>query len=328
MAESHFGEFSEHGLRQETRSKGRNVSLLREIQDAAIDGSVQLPSLLRKCKVLAARLGNEKFSQWVDAELNGYPSPESLPDYRVVFVISKGHFSGPSGSGLRNGDIPISCIDSKFRDLLTHCYLMDPSASLEALVDKGKGPTATEPWLPDLVAHVGRNIYEGMVCIQAWKVLPLTAVIAAIDAIRNRILSFVLEIEVEAPDAGEAPLNSRPLPPEKVTQIFNTIISGDVQNVATGSSEFTQSASLTVKQGDFESLSDYLRTHGIEDGDIQELRIAIEQDEKEGHAAEMGPKKMTWLSAMYNKAKSGAATIGSSAMTKILTEGINNYLGF
>ena len=48
------------------------MSLLREIQEAAIDGSIDLPTLLRKCKVLAARLGNDDFTDWVDAELNGY----------------------------------------------------------------------------------------------------------------------------------------------------------------------------------------------------------------------------------------------------------------
>lgn len=53
-------------------------------------------------------------------------------------------------------------------------------------------------------------------------------------------MSFVLEIESEAPDAGEAPINSNPVPQEKVHQIFNTYITGNVQNVATGSSDFEQ----------------------------------------------------------------------------------------
>ena len=78
--------------------------------------------------------------------------------------------------------------------------------------------------------------------MQAWKVIPITALIAALDEIRNRILNFVLEIEAQDPDAGEAALNSSPVPPEKVNQIFNTYISGSVQNVATGSHSFEQHA--------------------------------------------------------------------------------------
>ena len=36
------------------------MSLLREIQDAAVDSDVELATLLRKCKVLGARLGNSE----------------------------------------------------------------------------------------------------------------------------------------------------------------------------------------------------------------------------------------------------------------------------
>ena len=58
------------------------MSLLREIQNAAIDGGVKLQTLLRKCKVLAARLGNDEFSQWVDAELTDRGSTRTLAPRR------------------------------------------------------------------------------------------------------------------------------------------------------------------------------------------------------------------------------------------------------
>ena len=74
------------------------MSLLREIQDAAVNSEVELATLLRKCKVLAARLGNGEFKSWVDNELDGYKSPDGLPDYRVLTVNSKGHFAGAFGS--------------------------------------------------------------------------------------------------------------------------------------------------------------------------------------------------------------------------------------
>jgi hypothetical protein len=221
---------------------GDIMSLLREIQDAAISSEVELTTLLRKCKVLSARLGNDDFKRWVDNELDGYKNAEDLPEYRLLYVNSKGHFSGAFGSGLTNADIPMSCIPEEFRDNLSKSYMHGAIASLEALVAKSDGGTASEPWNPDLVAHVGQSIYQGMNCMQAWKVIPITSIVATLDAVRNRILNFVLEIEAEAPDAGEAAINSSPVPQEKVHQIFNTYISGHVQNVATGSSDFEQHA--------------------------------------------------------------------------------------
>lgn len=218
------------------------MSLLREIQDAAIDSKTDLASLLRKCKVLAARLGSEEFKSWVDSELSGYKNVEDLPEYRVLHVTSKGHFSGAFGSGINNADIPMFCLPEKFRETMSRSNMMEPVASIEALVSKSDGGTAQEPWNPDFVAMVGQKIYRNMNCMQAWKVIPITALIAALDEIRNRILNFVLEIEAQDPDAGEAALNSSPVPPEKVNQIFNTYISGSVQNVATGSHSFEQHA--------------------------------------------------------------------------------------
>lgn len=81
-----------------------------------------------------------------------------------------------------------------------------------------------------------------MNCLQAWKVIPVNALVGIVDMIRNRVLSFVLEIESEDPEAGDAPINSHPIAEERVNQIFNTYITGNVQNVATGSSNVNQSA--------------------------------------------------------------------------------------
>jgi hypothetical protein len=305
------------------------MSLLQQIQESAIDGSTPLPTLLRQCKLLAARLGNLEFSAWVDSELNGYNSADNLPSYRKVKVNSKGHFAGSCGSEIRNAYIPRSCIDENFRESLQYCHFMQSAASMEYLVlsDKRKAGGVQEIWPPDLVVHVGENIYKDYHCVQAWKEIPMPMVIAAVDAIRSRILGFVIEIEAENPLAGDSHISLNPLSQERVTQIFLTNIAGNVGNVATGSSNFSQSADLSVNKNDFESLANYLHGHQIEDSDIQELRTAIKDDASLGHESEMGPNKMGWISSMYNKARQGASKIGNSVIIKVLTDGINSYLG-
>lgn len=230
------------------------MTLLRQIQDAAIDSSVDLPTLLRKCKVLAARLGSDDFKRWIEYELSGYPDKESLPDYRVLNVNSKGHFSGAFGSGLRNADIPLSCVPKKLREMLGHSYLIQPIAAMERLANHKDAGTFQEPWNPDIVAHVGQDVYQHMNCMQAWKVIPSGAVIAALDAVRTRVLNFVLEIEAQNPSAGEAEPNSNPVPMDKMHQIFNTYISGNVQNLAPGSSHVQQTAKY-VETNDSEIFS-------------------------------------------------------------------------
>jgi hypothetical protein len=254
------------------------MSLLRDIQDAAIDSNVELAVLLRKCKVLAARLGNPEFKKWVESELNGYDDINILPEYRILAVNSKGHFSGPFQSGLRNANIPLSCIDKQFHKNLTHSYLHQPIAAIESLVEDASGGTLQEPWNPDLVVYVGQNIYQGMNCLQAWKVIPVSGFVAALDAVRNRILSFVLEIESEFPDAGEAPVNSNPVPQEKVHQIFNTYITGNVQNVATGSSNVSQRAIKNPANGElFKELLNTLHNTEADRNIVSNLTNTVEE---------------------------------------------------
>jgi hypothetical protein len=255
------------------------MSLLRQIQDAAIDSSVGLPTLLRKCKVLAARLGSEEFKRWIEYELSGYLSKDQLPDYRILRVNSKGHFSGAYGSGLRNADIPLYCVPEDLREVLGHCYLTTSVAAMESLVSGNYEGHFNEPWDPDLVVYLGSDIYQYMNCMQAWKIIPKGAVVAALDAVRTRVLNFVLEIEAENPSAGEAALNSNPLPMEKVSQIFNTYITGTVQNLAPGSSNFQQTATYTEKSNAevFSQLLEAVKNAGLQSEASRSVEVAVEE---------------------------------------------------
>ena len=78
------------------------MSILKDIQAAAVDGKGDLGTLLRKCKLLAARLDSEPLENWLLWESNGYPENVEVPDYRMWELQLKGHFFGPFGSGIQN----------------------------------------------------------------------------------------------------------------------------------------------------------------------------------------------------------------------------------
>ena len=218
------------------------MSLLREIQSSAVDANEPISTLLRKCKILAVRLGSSEFKSWVDFELNGYPDIDDMPEYRIMSVSCKGHFSGGFGAAMNNAEIPSNCIPKEYRKYLYTTYMAQPISSLESLINDSDGGTVQEPWPANVTAHFGMKIYQGYNCMQAWKVIPINALVGVLDMIRNRVLNFVLEIESEDPQAGDAPLNSQPVAEEKVQQIFHTHISGNVQNLATGSNHVKQHA--------------------------------------------------------------------------------------
>ncbi|MCL5959400.1 MAG: hypothetical protein M1358_08805 [Chloroflexi bacterium] len=303
------------------------MSLLGEIRDAAVDSEVSLSVVLRKSKVLAARLGHEAFKKWVDQELNGYRLKGELPEYRIISVESRGYFSGPFGSGLNNAPIPPGCLPENFRELASIVYLTDGVSAYEALVKQGGGSTCQSPWPADLIVSVGSEIYEGLNCLSAWRVIPSNSLVAVLDTVRNRILNFVLEIEEEAPEAGEAKPGTRPLPGERVNQVFNTYILGGNNNLASGSSNFTQNVVNTVQKGDFDSLRSYLASLGVSAKEIQELEKAIQQDGEPQHPRQFGEKVAGWIGKMTSKAVSGAWSGVTAAAAELLFKAVASYYG-
>ncbi len=57
-------------------------SLVEQLQRDAADPAVSVPTLLRRAKISAKKLGLKKVETWIEHELNGYSS--DLPEYRKV----------------------------------------------------------------------------------------------------------------------------------------------------------------------------------------------------------------------------------------------------
>jgi len=176
---------------------------------------------------------------------------------------------------------------------------------------------------------VGTQIYQNMSCLSAWQELPSAAFVAIVEAVHSKLIDFVLEIEQENPGAGEAEIGTQPLPPERVSQIFHQVfnINGEGNNIATGSSDFTQSTSCQVKKGDVQSLHSYLKSLGIWDDDCHELCDALKAEIRPKQSGRMGPKVARWLGKMVAKAASGAWDVSVRTAPELLTKAISAYYG-
>ena len=242
------------------------MSLLRDIQDLASSSSkdIELSTLLRKCKILATRLNHPGFKSWVENELNGYNDVSSLPSYRVLKVISKGDFSMWGNSILTNIPIHTHVMKEKHEKYVKKAHIMQGIGSLENLLSK-EGSIFQAPWDSKLLAIYANDFYNNMICIKAWQVISSSDIAGIIDTVKTKILDFALEIEAENPNAGDIEMNSNPIDQNKITQIFNTTINGNVQNVATGSSDFTQNAQLNSENEKiFEQLLEIIKSHSNE----------------------------------------------------------------
>ena len=295
------------------------MTLLRAIEDAATDANTSIGTLLRKTKVLSARLQNPEFFRWVDQELNGYPDRDSLPPYRIVRVAAvQGSLS--SAGGYRRWDrapIMTSFLPERFRHYGDVSYMTRPIGEYASLLEGDDADTEIRSaWPQELAVKYGAQGYHEMECLGAWQVIGRSQIVGLIEAVRNRVLDFALQIEAAAPDAGEASPDAPPVSQDKVTQIFHTVILGGNNNVATGGANVMQSNSVVVAQGDLPSLLATLRAAGVAESNIDELAQVLKTSE---------PKKAAegWLGKLTLSGASAAV----GAVIPIATKAIAAYFG-
>lgn len=302
------------------------MSLLEEIQKEAVDADSDLGALLRKCRVLAARLGSQPLEDWLIWESNGYPDDVEVPDYRIWTLQLMGHFSGLCGSGLKNAPIPLICLPEKVRDRFKNYKCRQSIASIEQMLKK-EHDGIFHVTTGDLSVVLGDKVYAGQNCIQAWAYFSVGNPLELLNAVRNRILDFSLAIWKENPKAGNTSTHSgKDIEPARVTQIFNTTVYGGAANLV--GSAINSHVMLNVKSNDFSSLEQALRENHLSEKDIEELGAALESDAKPTSKGRFGPRVSVWISGMIKKAAEGSWNVTVGAAGNLLAEVISKYYGF
>jgi hypothetical protein len=300
------------------------MTLLEDIQEAAVDSKSNLAALLRKCKLLAARLGSQPLEDWVLWESNGYPDGVAVPDYRVWRLEVKGHFAGPLGFALRGVPIPLPYLPTESRKHFKRYEYRQSIASVEALLSEGDGGII-QLSTGDLALVVGTKVYERYTCLLAWAEFGENHFVELLNAVRNRILDFAVAVWKESPQAGEGGNETAAkIEATKVTQIFNTTVYGGAANlVGTANASMIE---FNINAKDFSSLEAVLRGHGVPEPDLTALRGALQSEESKPEQG-FGPKVSSWIGKMVGKAADGTWNIGLEAAGNLLAQVIGKYYG-
>jgi hypothetical protein len=232
------------------------MSLLREIQSDLADRRGDVASVLRKCKILAARLRSEEFARWVEWELDGYPESQALPKYRRLSIIYYASFLSIAWR-VAKAAVPVQMVPAKYRDSFPSIEFRDGIAKAESFSRAENGAVIQRPELAFLLQGI---MYPEMQCQAVWGEIPSNEFEQLVSGVKNRVLDFSLRIESENPDAGEAPPNTEPVPMEKLRPLVNNFF-GSVGNVAQQSDGVTQTASLGIASQDLADLVKELTQH-------------------------------------------------------------------
>jgi hypothetical protein len=166
------------------------VGLLSDIQMDAINESVEISNLLRKCMILAYKLDHQPFKNWVEHELNGYPNDAELPEYRLIHTESYGNFYGPFGSSRTNWPIPPAALPVNYRDMATHVALRAGIANFADFINQKE--IIRFAWDSNAVAYIQNDLIPQMILGQAWRAVSPGIIRGMFDAVKNRILVLQL----------------------------------------------------------------------------------------------------------------------------------------
>lgn len=244
------------------------TTLLREIETEISNSGTDLAAILRKCKILAARLGSEEFARWVSSELDGYSEDQPIPPYRRLTPQYYANFMGVGWTAEKQPFLwPV--LGKEAYEKLHQIEFREGISKASSLTT---GATISRPELGLLVQG---KMFPELKCVGAWLEIGGNEFQQLISAVANRILDFVLEIEAANPNAGEALLNTHPVPDEKLQPLVQNFF-GPVGNIAQNSRGFSQTATIGIGIDDLRKLVTELSDR------LGELQLSAENE----HAAQ------------------------------------------
>lgn len=201
--------------------------IVQKIQTDVLEPEAKLSSILLAAKVLAHRLNNPEFINWVKWEVDGYRRSDELPDYRTFVPPSKGTFRSRY-SIVNNQMIPVALIPDKWlQDRVMKFPVSQGVRSIEELANHPKQEIHFA-WPNELVQLLNKQEMFDMYCVEAFFVLNPHQFAQILDTVRSRLLDFVLEIGDLNWDIGQTPPPNDQIQHLVEVKIFNNPQGGNM----------------------------------------------------------------------------------------------------
>ena len=201
-------------------NKTKSMSIFDEIQNDIIN-NIDLSIILLKAKVLAYKLKNQEFKDWIENELNGYNNNDLLPYYRELSVAAQGNFWNGSWQ-INNQLIPITIIPKEFHSYFSEYKMFQGIKELESLIEtlKKNNEDALRITIPsDLHSFLHYRVFNNLQCIDAWRLVSGGQITQIIATTRNALLNFILELSDRYPEIESDSYSAGKIPNEQIRQV-------------------------------------------------------------------------------------------------------------
>ena len=291
-----------------------------QLQEMASDSQNHLPDLLRKALLISSKLGLEDFKSWVFSELNGYRSEEEVPEYRII------------GSQLKvinpyHGYQPFIIEDGDLARIVSEVKIFESVESLQYLISKSNGKNKiTFPFAPEQKVALMR-MQGGFAQLEPTRVIGSNQVKSVLERVRTQLLDWSLQLEARGilGDGISFSAEEKAIAGKSQSAISIQNFQGVLGDVSGGN--ISQSMSMTVTPGKFDSLAEYFREQDVTEEDIKLLEKAITEDPEVNESGEFGPKISSWIGRMTSKAADGSWAVSVGAAGSLLATAIAKFYG-
>jgi hypothetical protein len=161
-------------------------SLVLQLQSEATTEDTNVTDLLRKAYVVSRKLNLDDFEAWTKKELDGYDADDELPPYRLV--------DGEPKAQTSFGTKPLLILDEKLLAVFSTAHVRQPASEVSETVTAAReAGTGNLLWSNPTVSPVlAKSIRGEGIPVLA---LPASAFASILDAIRNTILEWSIDLE-------------------------------------------------------------------------------------------------------------------------------------
>lgn len=277
--------------------------MIKELITELAADKIPLSQALTRSKIIAFKINNDTFKNWIKKESEGYEfDDELLPEYRKVFSEMNliAQFTGGE-----ERIIPFKIPEGTPQEVIDTIYfhqIRESISIVELQLSSDGTPQNGRITLPNEMMEMIKSTLPKAMIMQ------ITMVGGVIDKLqrnintiqyhnilnqtKNKLLDILLELETEFPN-----LENDYIMNDENNQKANNIITNNIYgsnspvNIATGDNN-VQTNTIKIEHIDIEKLKEL----GVEDKDIQELTTIV--TEANGDKTKIGSKIIGWISSV------------------------------
>lgn len=270
------------------------------IEDITFD-RIALSQALTRAKIIAYKISNAQFKDWITSELNGYSDHTKLPSYRIIPCDIFAEMANPFRG---NYTIPfdVSALDNDLKSNgKLSLYEMNVTQSIPTLEEgtlNNKNEFYGYEYLPQGLINLLRGMVggeDGSMITSVKRRIQLSQIKHIVSTTKQRLLDTLLELNDAFPNLVDEYKNDSHNE-SKAQTIINQHIYGDYSNSNIGVGENVIQTIETSNK--LEKLIDEIKSLGIDESDANEVKEIILHEKKEN----VGKKIMSWIGKMASKA--------------------------